>query len=258
MPASHSSTSASVTASGSVTASNRSLQWREKVIDPLFESRSDQMIMYQLAGKLGFANELTKNYKMQKIKGLDEPLPEDILREINKSVWTIGYTGQSPERLQAHMRNMHAFDVRTLRAKSGKDKINGYDLAGDYFAELGNMEAAAKTGVVARLQGGRPGPVIAVPPCELSCTACTSDNPRLATAMSANPLPPTAGANPKRPGRRLQASRIRPGAPACRRRAPNIPRSLRTPRSIHPNGRESRMLRLWLGREAPASRRDRR
>ncbi|HMA09344.1 MAG TPA: molybdopterin-dependent oxidoreductase, partial [Ramlibacter sp.] len=35
--------------SGSVTASNRSLQWREKVIEPLWESRSDQMIMYQLA-----------------------------------------------------------------------------------------------------------------------------------------------------------------------------------------------------------------
>ncbi len=97
--------------SGSVTASNRSLQWREKVMDPLYESRSDHMIMYQLAQKLGFGNELVKNYKMQKIKGLDEPLPEDILREINKSVWTIGYTGQSPERLKAHMRNMNVFDA---------------------------------------------------------------------------------------------------------------------------------------------------
>jgi formate dehydrogenase major subunit len=44
--------------SGSVTASNRSLQWREKVIEPLWESRSDHMIMHQLAGKLGFAAEL--------------------------------------------------------------------------------------------------------------------------------------------------------------------------------------------------------
>src|SRR5438874_8705500 len=42
---------------GSVTASNRSLQWREKVIDPLFESRTDQMIMYQLAVKLGFGEQ---------------------------------------------------------------------------------------------------------------------------------------------------------------------------------------------------------
>src|SRR5665647_2938939 len=55
--------------SGSVTASNRSLQWREKVIEPLWESRTDHMIMYQLAEKLGFGKELVKNYKMQKVKG---------------------------------------------------------------------------------------------------------------------------------------------------------------------------------------------
>jgi formate dehydrogenase major subunit len=119
--------------SGSCTASNRSLQWREKVIEPLWESRSDHMIMYQLAQKLGFDKELTKNYKMQKVKGMDEPMPEDILREINKSVWTIGYTGQSPERLKAHMRNMDKFDVKTLKSKGGKDKETGYDLSGDYF-----------------------------------------------------------------------------------------------------------------------------
>ena len=120
--------------SGSATASNRSLQWREKVIDPLWESRSDHMIMYQLAQKLGFDKELVKNYKMQKIKGLDEPVPEDILREINKCVWTIGYTGQSPERLKAHMKNMAAFDVRTLKCKgSVKDAETGVDLTGDYF-----------------------------------------------------------------------------------------------------------------------------
>ena len=120
--------------SGSCTASNRSLQWREKVIEPLWESRSDHMIMQQFADRLGFGKELSKNYKMQKVKGMDEPLPEDILREMNRCVWTIGYTGQSPERLQAHMRNMGAFDVKTLKAKgSVKDKVNGYDIAGDYF-----------------------------------------------------------------------------------------------------------------------------
>jgi formate dehydrogenase major subunit len=119
--------------SGSATASNRSLQWREKVIEPLWESRTDHMIMYQFAQKLGFGPELVKNYKLQKVKGMDEPMPEDILREINKSVWTIGYTGQSPERLKAHMRNMHLFDVKTLKSKGGKDKETGYDFGGDYF-----------------------------------------------------------------------------------------------------------------------------
>src|SRR2546421_1171391 len=125
--------------SGSVTASNRSLQWREKVIDPLFESRTDQMIMYQLAAKLGFADQLIgkkdgkQNIRLVKVKGMDEPSMEDTLRELNRGAWTIGYTGQSPERLQAHMRNMHVFDVKTLRARGGKDAKTGYDLTGDYF-----------------------------------------------------------------------------------------------------------------------------
>ncbi|MCI1191181.1 formate dehydrogenase subunit alpha [Calidifontimicrobium sp. SYSU G02091] len=120
--------------SGSITASNRSIQWREKVIEPLWESRTDHMIMYQLAEKLGFGKELVKNYKMVKGKGgLEEPETESILREINRGVWTIGYTGHSPERLKAHMRNMHVFDVKTLRARGGVDKETGYKLDGDYF-----------------------------------------------------------------------------------------------------------------------------
>ena len=118
---------------GSVTASNRSLQWREKVIEPLWESRTDHMIMYQFAQKFGFDRELVKNVKLQKVKGMDEPVLEDVLREINKSVWSIGYTGQSPERLKAHMRNMANFDVKTLKSRGGKDKETGYDLTGDYF-----------------------------------------------------------------------------------------------------------------------------
>jgi formate dehydrogenase major subunit len=121
--------------SGSCTASNRSIQWREQVIEPLWDSRTDHMIMYQLADKLGFAKELCKNFQMVKGKGgMEEPMVEDILREINRSVWTIGYTGQSPERLKAHMRNMNAFDVKTLKCK-GKvvDKETGYDMSGDYF-----------------------------------------------------------------------------------------------------------------------------
>ena len=121
--------------SGSVTASNRSVQWREQVMEPMWESRTDHMIMHQLAQRLGFANELCKNYKMVKGKGgMEEPSTEDILREINKCVWTIGYTGISPERIQAHMRNMHAFDIKSLKCK-GKvvDSVNGYDMSGDYF-----------------------------------------------------------------------------------------------------------------------------
>src|SRR5512145_1535073 len=125
---------------GSATCSNRSLQWREKVIDPLFESRTDHMVMYQLAAKLGFGDESLgkkdgkQNNRLVKAPGGEEPSMEDVLRnEINKGAWTIGYTGQSPERIQAHMRNMHVFDVKTLRARGGKDAKTGYDLTGDYF-----------------------------------------------------------------------------------------------------------------------------
>jgi formate dehydrogenase major subunit len=119
---------------GSVTASNRSIQWREKVIDPMFDSRTDHMIMYQFAEKFGFAKEFTAKIKLVKGKGgLMEPDMEDSLREINRGSWTIGYTGQSPERLQAHMRNQHVFDVKTLRAKGGKDAKTGYVLDGDYY-----------------------------------------------------------------------------------------------------------------------------
>ena len=55
--------------SGSVTASNRSLQWRERVITPLFESQTDHAIMYAFAKKFGFDKEFVKNYKMVKPDG---------------------------------------------------------------------------------------------------------------------------------------------------------------------------------------------
>jgi formate dehydrogenase major subunit len=108
--------------SGSVTASNRSLQWRERVITPMFESQTDHAIMLAFAKKFGFDKELVKNFKMWKPDGdakFEEPTPESILQEINRSNWTIGYTGQSPERLKLHMKNQATFDVKTLRAKGG-------------------------------------------------------------------------------------------------------------------------------------------
>ena len=45
---------------GSVTSSNRSVQWRYKVIDPLFESLPDHTIMYKFAKKFGIEKELCK------------------------------------------------------------------------------------------------------------------------------------------------------------------------------------------------------
>jgi formate dehydrogenase major subunit len=107
---------------GSVTASNRSLQWRDKVVDPLFESLPDHTIAYKLAAKLGFADEMFKNIKVEN----DEPLIDDVTREFNRGMWTIGYTGQSPERLREHMKYQHTFDRTTLQAVGGP-------LDGEYY-----------------------------------------------------------------------------------------------------------------------------
>jgi formate dehydrogenase major subunit len=101
--------------SGSVTASNRSLQWREKVIEPLFESKPDHVVLYLLAKKLGFADEMFKHIK---IDG-EEPSIEDTLREINRGTWTIGYTGQSPERLKLQLEHKQTFNTTTLKAEGG-------------------------------------------------------------------------------------------------------------------------------------------
>ena len=100
---------------GSVTASNRSLQWRDKIVDPVFESKSDHEIMYLFAKKFGIEEKMFKHIK---VNG-NEPLIEDITREFNKGMWTIGYTGQSPERMKKQMANKVTFDKTTLLARGG-------------------------------------------------------------------------------------------------------------------------------------------
>jgi formate dehydrogenase major subunit len=107
---------------GSRTASNRSVQWGEKVVEPIFESKNDYEAFYLLAERLGFADRMFKNIQ---VVG-KEPVPEDILREINRGGWSTGYCGQSPERLKLHMAHQGDFDLVTLRAASGP-------AAGDYF-----------------------------------------------------------------------------------------------------------------------------
>ena len=107
---------------GSVTASNRSLQWREKIIEPSFDSLPDHTIIYKFAKKFGFADRMFRKIKVTN----DEPYVEDVTREFNSGMWTIGYTGQSPERIKAHMANQHLFDRTTLQAVGG-------ELDGEYY-----------------------------------------------------------------------------------------------------------------------------
>jgi formate dehydrogenase major subunit len=109
---------------GSRTASNRSLQWGEQIVKPAFESKTDYEVLYLMAKKLGFADRLFKNIKVQN----NVPDAEDILREINRGGWSTGYCGQSPERLKAHMRNQDKFDLVTLRAPKDTPEVGG-----DYY-----------------------------------------------------------------------------------------------------------------------------
>jgi formate dehydrogenase major subunit len=109
---------------GSRTASNRSLQWGEQIIKPIFESKDDNEVMYLLAKKLGFADRMFKNIKVEN----NVPVAEDILREINRGGWSTGYCGQSPERLKTHMANQKDFDLISLRASAGPAKGDYYGL----------------------------------------------------------------------------------------------------------------------------------
>ncbi|MFY9771051.1 MAG: formate dehydrogenase subunit alpha [Xanthobacteraceae bacterium] len=106
---------------GSRTASNRSLQWGDEIVKPAFECKNDYDIMYLLARKLGFADQMFKNIKVEN----GQVSAEDILREINRGGWSTGYCGQSPERLKAHMRNQYKFDVVTLRAPKDDPEVGG-------------------------------------------------------------------------------------------------------------------------------------
>jgi formate dehydrogenase major subunit len=109
---------------GCRTASNRSLQWYEPMVKPIFEAKDDYEIMYLMAKKLGFADKMFKNIKVEN----NLPWAEDILREINRGGWSTGYCGQSPERLKAHMKNQAKFDLVTLRAPKDDPEVGG-----DYY-----------------------------------------------------------------------------------------------------------------------------
>jgi formate dehydrogenase major subunit len=109
---------------GSRVASNRALQWGEQIVKPIFESKDDLEVMYLIAKKCGFANEMFKNIKVEN----NLPVAEDILREMNRGSFSTGYCGQSPERLKSHMAHQADFDMRTQRAAAGPNKGDYYGL----------------------------------------------------------------------------------------------------------------------------------
>lgn len=110
--------------SGSVTATNRSAQWRYQVVEPLYESKPDQEIMFELAKRLGFYDEYTRGMLMKENKK-DFVWPDDATDEIARIIKTIGLTGWTAKRLKKHTDNWHMFDEINL---------NGYgEMKGEYY-----------------------------------------------------------------------------------------------------------------------------
>jgi formate dehydrogenase major subunit len=96
--------------SGTVTSTSRQIQWRNKIVEPINGCKEDYDIMKGLVERLGFADEFYKNIKQ---------VPEDITLELGKGSLTIGYNGQTPDRVKKQLENWHTFDIDTLEARGG-------------------------------------------------------------------------------------------------------------------------------------------
>ena len=122
---------------GYVTATNRSMQWRDQVVKPIYESKEDQEIMFAFAKKFGFYTEYTRGMKMQIIdhelkqtKSDDESFvwPDDATREMSIGLLSIGLRGISAERLRRHKDNWENFDPDSLIGLRGEVKGEYYGL----------------------------------------------------------------------------------------------------------------------------------
>ncbi len=98
---------------GSVSNSARQVQWRNTLVEPMYDSRTDYWIMKELATRLGFGAHFTYNS------------PEDITREFNLGMRVI-MMKQSPERLKKQQQYCADFGVEDCQAKSGP-------CAGEYY-----------------------------------------------------------------------------------------------------------------------------
>jgi formate dehydrogenase major subunit len=116
---------------GTVTATNRTAQWRSKVVDPLYESKSDEQVMFEFAKKFGFYDEFVRGMMMDVKDGVvtkvknDFVWPDDAVREIARIIKTIGLGGWTPERLRKHQEKWHLFDPLTLEGKG--------EMKGEYY-----------------------------------------------------------------------------------------------------------------------------
>ena len=115
---------------GIVVATNRAAQWRTKVVEPLYESKPDQEVMFEFAKKWGFYEEYTKSLKMNdNLEVVKDSFvwPDDATRELARMGQSIGLQGWQPERLRLHQQNWENFDPDTLIGIGG-------DVKGEYYS----------------------------------------------------------------------------------------------------------------------------
>ncbi|MFQ5839674.1 MAG: molybdopterin-dependent oxidoreductase, partial [Candidatus Methylomirabilales bacterium] len=112
----------------SVTNTNDDIQYRNRIVPPVWEARTDLAIMLDLAERLGFKDKLIHSKRgnwrglpksAKDLKELSEETVNDVQREWNLGMRTIGMTGQTPERVKRQIEWAHVFDVRTKRAVGG-------------------------------------------------------------------------------------------------------------------------------------------
>ncbi|SEH16425.1 formate dehydrogenase major subunit [Natronorubrum sediminis] len=103
---------------GSVVNTGRQLQWRSKAIEPRHNSKADWELLCEFADHLGFGEHF------------DYDEVEDVTREINFGVRSVGYIGQTPERLKAHQQNADLFDPEDLRADFDELDVDEDDVDG--------------------------------------------------------------------------------------------------------------------------------
>lgn len=105
---------------GSVTNTGRSIQWRHKAVEPKHNARADWELLCDFAEHLGFGEHF------------DYDEVEDVTREWNLGVRSVGYIGQTPERMKAHAENSHLFSPENLRADLDEEEVDGVQ-DGDYY-----------------------------------------------------------------------------------------------------------------------------
>ena len=114
---------------GSVTASNRSIAVAREGHRPGVRIQARPRDHVHASPRSSASP--TRCSRTSQVNDQNEPLIEDITREFNKGMWTIGYTGQSPERLRKAHGQQHTFDKTTLQGqgRSRRRRLLRYALA---------------------------------------------------------------------------------------------------------------------------------